>query len=257
MPPIQFNAHKRYHLLKSTTRLWESCGEQRKDYRLIFILSGKGKFILDGQIHAYQPKGIIFLQIEQQLLFQQDKETEIFVIAFDTYLADDFQKKKQFSPDFADTYKQAEHLCTALQLTQGQPVSNQKDSQTVSFMISQILFELGQQPASHLKMIRGCIELIVTVLARNNFKHSKIHSKPLENDLTDAIVEHLKEELLQNRTIRIPNVLLKFNISEDVANLCVLNRTGMSLRNFIFKYKADLFKARMLKRDVMEFASYL
>ena len=257
MPPIQFNAHKRYHLLKSTTRLWESRSDQHKDYRIIFILTGKGKFILDGRIHAYQPKGVIFLKIKQQLIFQEDKETEIFVITFDTHLAEDFQKKKQFSPDFADTYKQAEHICSASQLIQGQPIPNQKDSKTISFMIDQILFELSQQPASHLKMIRSCIEMIVTVLTRNNFKHSKMQDKPLENDLTEAIIEHLKDELLQNRTIRIPGVLLKFNISEDVANLCVLNRTGMSLRNFIFKYKADLFKARMLKRDIMELASYL
>ncbi|MCF0054621.1 hypothetical protein [Dyadobacter sp. CY356] len=256
MPAIQFKAHKRFHLLQSKTRIWESCREQLEHYRIIFILSGHGKFILDGEIYCYFPKGIIFLKPGQQPVFQEDKETEIFVIAFDTYLEEDFQKKKLFSPDFADTYKQAENLCNSFVLTQGRPIPNEREGKTITYLIVQILFELGQQPASHLKMIRGSIEMIVTVLARNNYK-TQLAEKHNEIELTDSIVEYIKSELLQKKTIRIPSLLLKFDTSEEILNLCIMNRTGMSLRNFIFKFKSDLFKAQMLKVDVGELVGYL
>ncbi|MEO6685079.1 MAG: hypothetical protein ABIN24_03910, partial [Dyadobacter sp.] len=159
MPAIKFNALKRFHLLQSKTRIWESCGEQLEHYRIIFILSGQGKFILNGEICCYFQKGVIFLKPGQQPIFQEDKETEIFVVAFDTYLAEDFQKKKLFSPDFADTYKQAENLCNNYLLIQGRPIPNEREGKTITYMIIQILFELGQQPASHLKMIKGCIDM--------------------------------------------------------------------------------------------------
>ncbi len=256
MPTIKFNALKKFHLLQSKTRNWESSSEQLEHYRIIFILSGQGKFILDGEICCYFPKGIIFLQPGQQPIFQENKETEIFVIAFDTYLAEDFQKKKLFSPDFADTYKQAENLCNSFVLIQGRPIPNEQDGKTITYMIVQMLFELGQQPASHLKMIKGCIEMIVTILARNNYR-SQPADEYTETELTESIIEYIKGELLQKKTIRIPNLLLMFNTSEEILNLYIMNRTGMSLRNFIFKFKADLFKAQMLKVDVGELVGYL
>lgn len=257
MSAIKFSVHKRFHLLQSKTRIWESGIKHLEHYRIIFILSGQGKFILDGKLYSYFQQGIISLKVGQQPIFQEDKETEIFVIAFDTYLSENFQKKKLFSPDFADTYKQAENLCNTSQLTQGKPIPNERDGKTIMYMIHQILFELGQQPISHIKMIKGFIEMIMTVLARNNFESKKTEDKHYENTLTESIFSYLKNELLQNKTVRIPLLLIQFNISEDVANLCIFNRTGMSLRNFIFKYKADLFNARMLKVDIMELAPYL
>lgn len=256
MPAIKFNAHKRFHLLQSKTRIWESNAEQLEHYRIIFILSGQGKFILDGEICCYFQNGIIFLRPGQQPIFQEDKETEIFMVAFDTYLADDFQKKKLFSPDFADTYKQAENLCNGFVLIQGRPIPNERDGKTVTCMLVQMLFELSQQPASHLKMLKGCIEMIVTILARNNYRSQPTEAHN-EIKLTESIVEYIKSELLQKKTIRIPNLLLMFNISEEVLNLYIMNRTGMSIRNFIFKFKADLFKAQMLKVDIGELAGYL
>lgn len=257
MSTIQFNAHKKYHLVQCKTRVWESGRELSEHYRIIFIRSGEGQFSLDGKLQAYTKHGVIFLRPEQHPIFQEDPDTEIFMIAFDTWLAEDFQQKKAFSPDFADTYKQAEHICESVRLTQGQPLKHERDAQTIVYLINQILFEVTQQPTSHNKLIRGSIDLIVTVLARNNFETKKVEEDTSAQNLAGAIVDYLRNQLHDNKNVRVPELLMHFNISEDVANLCVMNRTGMSLRNFIFKYKADLFKSRMLKVDVMEISTYL
>lgn len=257
MSVIQFNAHKKYHVLQSKTRVWETHNELTAHYRIIFIRSGEGHFSLDGKLYEYAEKGIILLSPGQHPIFQEDSNSEIFLIAFDTWLADDFLQKKEFSPDFADIYKQAEHLCDCVRLTQGQPLQNERDAQTITYLINQILFEVTQQPTSHNKLIRGSIDLIVTILARNNFESKKVEEKAGRQNLAESIISYLRDELHQNKNIRVPELLMRFNISEDVANLCVLNQTGMSLRNFIFKYKADLFKSRMLKVDISELTGYL
>ena len=257
MSVIKFSAHKKFHLLQIKTRAWETGPEQLQHYRIIFILSGQGQFALESTIHSYAKSGIIYLKPGQQPVFQEDNNTEILIIGFDTYLADDFQRKKKFSPDFADTYKQAENLCRSILLPQGKPLANERDGQTVNYLVSQICFEITQRPSSHLKLIKGSIDLIVTMLARNNFTIRKPEEKTSQQVLTEHLVEYVRQELHHNRSVRIPEVLLRFNISEEVANLHVMNRTGMSLRNFIFKYKADLFKSRLLKVDVMELSPYL
>lgn len=257
MSAVKFNIHKKFHLLQCKTRNWEASPADLLCYRLIFIVSGQGQFVLDGKIHSYAKSGLIFLKPDQQPVFQEDRGTEIFIIAFDTYLAYDFQKKKASDPDFADTYKQAEKLCSDYRLTQGKPLPNDRDGQTIAYLINQIAFEITQKPSSHLKLIKGSIDMIVTILARNNFETKKTEEKPTQQMLTERIVEYLKTELNHNKTIRIPELLMHFNISEEVANLCMMNRTGMSLRNFIFKYKADLFKSRLLKVDVAEISPYL
>ncbi|GGM83964.1 hypothetical protein GCM10010967_14720 [Dyadobacter beijingensis] len=254
MSVIQFNAHKKYHLLQCKTRVWETHNELTPHYRVIFIRAGEGHFSLDGKLYQYRPQGVILLRPGQHPIFQEDDNAEIFLIAFDTWLADDFLQKKESSPDFADIYKQAEHLCESARLTQGSPLQNERDAQTATYLINQILFEVTQQPTSHNKLIRGSIDLIVTILARNNFETKKVEAR---QHLAGAIIDYLREELHQNKNIRVPELLMRFNISEDVANLCVLNQTGMSLRNFIFKYKADLFKSRMLKVDISELTGYL
>jgi hypothetical protein len=254
---IQFNAHKKYHLLQSKTKVWETHNELTPHYRMIFIRSGEGKFSLEGKLYDYVKQGVILLRPGQHPIFQEDDNAEIFVIAFDTWLADDFLQKKEFSPDFADTYKQAENLCNSIRLSQGRPLQNERDAQTVVYLINQILFEVTQQPTSHNKLIRGSIDLIVIILARNNFESKKIEEKTSQQHLADGIIGYLRNQLHENKNIRIPELLMHFNISEEVANLCVLNQTGMSLRNFIFKYKADLFKSRMLKVDIMELSPYL
>ncbi|MEO6282310.1 MAG: hypothetical protein ABIN80_01250 [Dyadobacter sp.] len=257
MSSIKLSVRKRFHLFRSRTRVWETSPVQLDHYRIIFIMSGHGQFILNGSMSSYSHHGILFLKPGQQPVFQEDKDTEIFVIAFDTYLGDDFQKKKAFSPDFADTYKLAENLCNGIRMSQGQPIPNERDNQTVHSLISQVTFEVAQRPASHIKLIRGSIEMIVTILARNNFESKKAGEKTSRDVLTDQMIEFLRNELHQNKSIRVPEFLLRFNVSEDVANICILNQTGMSLRNFIFKYKSDLFKSRMLKVDVIELSPYL
>ncbi|MCF0071115.1 hypothetical protein LZD49_11600 [Dyadobacter sp. CY261] len=257
MSVIQFNAHKKYHLLQSKTRIWETHNDLAPHYRLIFIRAGEGHFSLDGKLYEYAQQGVMLLRPGQHPIFQEDNSAEIFVIAFDNWLADDFLQKKEASPDFADIYKQAEHLCESVRLTQGKPLQNERDAQTIDYLINQILFEVTQQPTSHNKLIRGSIDLIVTILARNNFETKKVEEKATSQNLACDIVDYLREELHQNKNIRVPELLMRFNISEDVANLCVLNQTGMSLRNFIFKYKADLFKSRMLKVDISELTDYL
>ncbi|MCE7060864.1 hypothetical protein [Dyadobacter sp. CY343] len=257
MSAVRFSVHKKFHLLQSRTSIWEASPEELRHYRLIFILSGNGQFVLDGKIAAYAKSGLILLKPDQQPVFQEDRGTEIFVIAFHTFLADDFQKKKAFDPDFADTYKQAENLCNNTRLTQGKPLPNERDGQTIAYLINQIAFEISQKQSSHVKLIKGSIDLIMTILARNNFETKRTEEKSSQQVLTERMVEYLKGELQQNKTVRIPELLLHFNTSEEVANLCMMNSTGMSLRNFIIKYKADLFKSRMLKVDVGEISSFV
>jgi len=257
MTAIRFSAHKRFHLLKTKTRVWEPGIELIEHHRIIIILSGQGKFILDGSIYTYTPNGTVVLKARQKPVFQEDKETEVFVIAFDTHLAEDFQRKKLFSPDFADIYKQAENLCNTVRLTQGKPIANKQDEKTVTFLISQLLFEIGQQPVAHLRVVKDCISMLVTVITRNNFESKKAEDSHCQDPLTESILNYLENELRSGKTVRIAHLLLMLNISEEVANLCIINRTGMSLRNFIFQYKADLFKARMLKVDVADIAPYI
>ncbi|TLV03851.1 AraC family ligand binding domain-containing protein [Dyadobacter luticola] len=257
MSTIQFNARKKFHLLQAKTRNWETKPEHLEHYRIIFVMSGEGNFILADQIRNYARHGIIFLKPGQRVIFQEDRETEVFMIAFDTYLAEDFQRKKAYTPDFADTYKQAENLCNAPRLIQGKALQNEHDEQMINYLISQMSFEVIQRSVSHVKLIQGSVDLFVTILARNNFASKKIDEKASQQTVADGMIEYLRQELHQNKSIRIPELLMRFNISEEAANLCIMNKTGMSLRNFIFKYKADLFKSRMLKIDVLELSPYL
>jgi hypothetical protein len=253
MPAVKFSAQRKFHLLQCKTKHWDAGYEQH--FRLVFIMSGEGKFILNSTVINYDREGIIFLEPGQQPLFQEDKATEVLVIAFDTHLADNFSKKKALNPDFADTYKQAENLCKYLRMKQGKPVCSERDAQTIRYLVNQISFELNQQPASFMKLIKSSIDLIVTVLARNNFESRKVEEKPSQQLLTESMIAYLKRELDGNKSVRVGALLMQFNISEEAANLCMLNNTGMSLRNFIFKYKTDLFKSRMLKLDVSQLSA--
>jgi len=255
MPPVKFSVRKRFHLLQCKTRTLDLSQEHLAHYRLIFVLAGEGKFILNHEIHSYCHGGIIYLEPDQQPTFQEDKGTAVLMIAFDTHLAHDFQQKKAYSPDFADTYKQVENLCKNVRLSQGRPVKNDRDAQTISYLVDQITFELSQQSASFIKLIKSSIDLIVTILVRNNFECKKADERPLQQNLTETMISYLKSQMHENKSIRIGELLIKFNISEEAANLCMLNHTGMSLRNFIFKYKADLFKSKMLKMDISEFSA--
>jgi hypothetical protein len=257
MPAIKFHARRKFYLLQSKTRNWETCPHHLEHYRTIFIMSGEGSFILHNQMRSYFRHGMIFLKPGETILFQEDLETEVFMIAFDTSMADDFQAKKTLTPDFADTYRQIETLCNNNHLSQGQPLQNEHDGQTVSYLISQISYEVIQRPVSYVKLIQGSVELFVTILARNNVDGKKTAEKSPRQNLTDAMIQYLRNELDQNKTVRVPELLLRFNISEEAANLCMINQTGMSLRNFIIKYKSDLFKSRMLKVDVLDLSPYL
>lgn len=222
---------------------------------MLFVISGEGNLILNKEIIPYATEGIVFLEPDQQVIFQEDSVTEILMIVFDTHLTEDFARKKASTPDFADTYKQAENLFKDLHIRQGKPIGNERDAQTIQYLVNQISFELTQQPTSFAKLIKSSIDSIVTILARNNFESRKVEEKNTQQVLTDAMIAYLKRELEASKTVRIGELLLRFNISEEAANLCMLNSTGMSLRNFIFKYKTDLFKSRMLKMDVSKLSA--
>ncbi|GGC15104.1 hypothetical protein GCM10011325_47410 [Dyadobacter sediminis] len=174
--------------------------------------------------------------------------TEVLVIAFDSLVCADREQKHV--AEFVETYKQVENIFRNLCVRQGKLVSNERDADTIRYLVEQITFELTQQQASFLKLIKGSISLIVNILVRNNFDFHKVEEPEGQQKLSEALVEHLKHELENRKTIRVTELLMKFNISEETANLYMLNKTGMSLRNFIFKFKTDLFKSRALKFDV-------
>ena len=94
-------------------------------------------------------------------------------------------------------------------------------------------------------------------MARNNIGTKKVKESIQERTLAESILEYLKNELHQNKNIRVNDLLVRFGITEELANLYLQNQTGMSLRNFIFRYKSDLFKSRLLKVNVSEISQYL
>ncbi|MCF2489163.1 hypothetical protein [Dyadobacter sp. CY347] len=248
MSSIKFTVRKQFHLLLCKTRNWEASYEFASHYRLVFVTGGDGQFILNYEMHNYCQGGVILLKPDEMPVFQEDISTEVLVIAFNSPARADVAENHM--SEFAETYKQVENIFKNLRVRQGKPVSNERDADTIRYLVEQITFELTQQQALFLKLIKGSVALIVNTLARNNFEFRKAEEPEAQLKLSEALVEHLKNELRNGKTIRVPELLMKFNISEEAANLCMLNSTGMSLRNFIFKYKTDLFKSRTLKMDV-------
>jgi hypothetical protein len=250
MSSIKFSVRNQFHLLFCKTRNWETSFEFASYYRLVFVIAGDGRFILNHQLHSYCQGGIILLKRNEIPVFQEDMATEVLMIAFDSPKRS--SGGSRHVAEFAETYKQMENIFENLRIRQGKQVCNERDAETVRFLARQITFELAQQQASFLKLIKGSIALIVNTLTRNNFEFGKAEEPDAQQKLSDELVEHLKAELESRKTIRVAELLMKFNISEEAANLCMLNSTGMSLRNFIFKYKTDLFKSRTLKMKISQ-----
>jgi AraC-like DNA-binding protein len=257
MPEFKFNAHKRFHIVRSNTHAWEPSQELTQHNRFLFILSGEGILNLDGQRYAYLPQGVILLKPDQRPVLQENTLTELFVIAFDTFLAEDFQQKKSLYPDFADIYKQAEHICEEAVLEQGKQIPVQKDVAAIDNLISLMSEELMQRRDHHYKIVRNCIEMVVNILMRNNIRCHKHGQSDKEDELCNQLIQYITSEILNNRTVKISDLQIHFNVSEDVINICLLNRTGMSFKKFIRKYQLDLFKSKMLKTDLSFLAPYL
>jgi hypothetical protein len=252
MSGISLRINKEYSILQIKTKTWETTPADLEKYRLIFILTGNGHFVLDRNMFPYKQNGFIGLKPGERCIFQEDPETEILQISFDKPQDAASQQKKVIMSRFPETYKKAEKLCNNLLLSPGQNLRHERDDETIRFLIQQISFEMAQKATSHIKMITGSIEMILTILTRNNFPIRKTKDKESEQTLADSIVAYLCQELQQKKNIRIAELLDRFGVSEELANLCVLNKTGMSLRSFIVKSKTDLFKSRMTKMDLTQ-----
>lgn len=256
MPQFKYTANKRFYIVRSKTHIWEPSAEHIEHTRFLFILSGSGVFNLDGKRYSYMPQGVILLKPGQRPTFQENDKTELFIIAFDTRMAEDFQKKKALYPDFADIYKQAERICECAVLQQGKPIPVANDQNTIDYLISLMSHELMQRRDHHYKIVRTCIEMMVTIVNRNNILYQEENQPDQEEDFTELLLKYITDEVLENRTVKISDVQIKLGVSEDVINISLLNRTGMSFRKFIRKVKIDLFRAKMLNADLTSTTLY-
>lgn len=224
--------------------------------RVILILEGYGKAMLDKIPYSYQKDSIFILRAQQNISFQMFERTKMFTI-ISGLSPKSALKEKPYVTTFSTMFSQIESLVSNKSFVQGKIIERSIDRESASQIIKLITHEMQNRPASYKEIIRNSVFTLIHMLDRNiQYVRKHIPVRQFHPE-TDRIMEYIKRQLKLNNKFDIQEVASSFNVSEECVNESLIAKTGFTFKKFIVKYRTDLFKSRLLKMDVEVWGSLI
>ena len=224
--------------------------------RLIIMLEGNGKAIVDKVPYGYQKDSIFILRERQNISFQTLGKTKMFTI-ISGLSSKSPSKEKPYVTTFSTMFGQIESLVSNKSFVQGKVLERSIDRESANQIIKLITHEMQNRPDSYKEIIRNSVFTLVHMLDRNiQYVRKYIPARQFHPE-TDRILEYIKRQLQLNNKFDIQEVASSFNLSEECINENLIAKTGFTFKKFIVKYRTDLFKSRLLKMDVEVWGSLI
>lgn len=252
----ELNIHNKCILASLEANELEALCPYSDRLRVIVILEGNGKAMLDKVPYSYQKDSIFILRERQNISFQTLGRTKMFTI-ISGLSPKSISKEKPYVTTFSTMFGQIESLVSNKSFVQGKILERSIDRESASQIIKLITHEMQNRPDSYKEIIRNSVFTLIHMLDRNiQYVRKYIPVRQFHPE-TDRILEYIKRQLQLNNKFDIQEVASSFNLSEECINESLIAKTGFTFKKFIVKYRTDLFKSRLLKMDVEVWGSLI
>lgn len=214
-------------------------------FELVYLISGMGKILINGNTHDYYEGKIFLLSPEDKYTFKLQSRTNFLFIRFNDLSFSQFKNEVE-ELEFCDWTKKAQYLFNNLHAKAGCVYRNPEDEQFGKALLSAIIREYQQKEAGYLLVIRQSVSTLVNILARNISltEPPKLRKKTPKNDIIQ-IVAYLQQHIAEPEYLRIKAIAAHFHFSPNYLGELFRERTGESIQDYVINYRLKLVETRL------------
>lgn len=234
---IQHDLLKISHLV---TTNWQHPEHNHNHFEIIFIHRGNGRHYISGTTYGYTAGSVFLLAPCDFHYLEIDEETEITFLKFtNVYLNSigNVPVSSRWNQHIDELLVHAgrQHLLS---------ITSEKEIQTIDQLFNLIVDEwIGEQNETS-EVIFFLIHSLLSVLKRNVLIPAKqLHNKHTKK-LT-SIVHYIHQHIHTPEFTQIKHLASKFNISGHYLGIYFKEKTDVSLRDYVNKYKLHIIENRL------------
>ncbi|QES90824.1 helix-turn-helix domain-containing protein [Rhizosphaericola mali] len=214
-------------------------------FEIIYIVSGKGKHVLDNMEFDYEPSSIFFVSPENKHHFKIEEKTRFVFIKFtDAY----FNQNKYLDNqnDFALSPKEMMRY----PLLKERVLSFGPDCKLIlRNVIENILNYKCNDNLSNSAVIFLQI-LSIFSLVKENIKHSEGFYLNSAKDNADNILAYIHEKIYTPHALQIKHISEQFHVAENYFSAYFKRTFEISFRNYVNNYRAKLIEKRIISDNL-------
>jgi AraC family L-rhamnose operon regulatory protein RhaS len=230
---------------------WEYGTHRHSFFEIVYILSGEGTHILNGENYPYSENSLFILTPSDTHSFDIASKTAFCIITFNKIY---FSKEKSTQGeliDFSELFKKIEFILYNSGHLRHHFLTDHSDLSFVQSLIQRLVFEIREKGLFYESVIQNSVVLLLSLLARNVQKSLATHSKqvPAESAIGEILL-YIQQHIYQNDKLKIENLADRFAKSKNHLSVYFKAETGDTIKDYIINYKLALVKVRLVHSDL-------
>lgn len=235
-----FLLHEPFNIYHFATREWTHAEHRHTYFEIIFILKGRGIYILNGKSLDYRQGDIFFLAPEDYHSFRIERETEFCYIRFTAPPSHQPTTPAQVNP--AKGAFPGDNFIPS----SGIRVSVPTDRVQLHSLLTVLRAEYENRFRDGFEVIRnGIMSAMITILNRNLHHDTPVERSARYVDVSE-IVSYVRVNILSPNKLSVANLAARFNYSPTYISNFFKQQTGEPLKTFILKTRLKRVETKLL-----------
>ncbi|WP_394772217.1 AraC family transcriptional regulator [Mucilaginibacter sp.] len=220
-------------------------------FELLYILSGKGVHIINGNSYDYEVGTLFMLTPEDAHTFKPDSATYCCIIDFTRSLFERKTKNRHDRAELSDFFVRLEYIFHHHSHLKGNLLAGRNEAGLFDHLIKQLVSEKTDRPVFADLIIQNIVFLLLQFIARIISEESSgigpiSKAQNRLHEITGYIQQHIYDKYL----LRIDNLAAHFHKTPDHINRSFKQQTGLTLKDYINGYKMNLVESRLLYSEL-------
>jgi AraC-like DNA-binding protein len=216
-------------------------------FELVFVEKGSGQQSLNGSSIPFKSGAIFLLVPNEHYSIQLSEKSLIHFVKFQKVYFDK-TTIQDVAFNFKEWFQKLEYIFYSQARTDYPILKIEKDSLTVKSLLKIILSECQGKATYCDIVVQNSLFSILNIIARNlnhnNYKGDEHYSK------NQQILSYIHFNIYKPKNLSIDSLSKVFNISANYFSEYFKNNFGISLKQYIIKYKMKLAEAKLQYTDL-------
>ncbi|MCS4302666.1 AraC family transcriptional regulator [Chryseobacterium sp. BIGb0232] len=222
----------------------ENCplkGIQFSFFQIIYVISGKGSFVINDNIASYTKGSLLLLTPEDKHHLEIKERTELLLVKFSERYVKDYKWNNINSIGC---------LLYGASYLSGCILQNKPDVVLVESIASSLLHGIHHPDIYQEELTLHYVNALIVIAARNISKMRIEHVASNTDKRIVEIIDYIQGNIHDPALLKVSVIAQKFGLSETYLGSYFKNHSGETITHYILNYKLRLIEHRLLFSDM-------
>jgi len=220
-------------------------------FELLYITDGTGIHTINDNHYPYCKGNLFLLTPEDTHSFQTHTDTQCCIIDFTKGLFSKSHRRETDRAEITEFFISMEYIFHQHQHLKGHIAMNGPEARLADTLLMQLVLEKEQSRIYSGIIIQNIVFLLLNMIARQIQENragelKQTGAKSMVHDVT----AYIQQNIYRKDLLKIENLARQFHKTPDHLNRYFKERTGLTLKTYINRYKLNLVETRLRYSDL-------